>query len=530
MQELLLKTVLVGTSKAGIPPLQPGDDVDQLLSGLSVSDGESQLLLRAGAESVRQLAGVKPQRVKPLSPGPSGHPAEVSPRLAAVVKQAFAVEAKELLQELLTLLQSAARDIPHELLPQFLDVSDLMLRELILPVLGDRGRWLARFRAEWNWVEGSAADLSQDSLDALRRRWLDGSIGERCHVLTRVRVSSPVEARCWLAEEFAKEKPQNRVRLLEPLRTGLAGEDEEFLNVALTDRSEPVRGLAAGLLSLIPGSALAERMRQRAEGMLQFVPSFSEPGLECHPPEKLERDWIADGVPAKAPAGRGQRAYWTEHVLSHVAPSHWCGHFSLTPAQLLLAVKNDVFARSVVEGWTQAVLRFAPLESKSSAWIEDLWAWWRDQYDAVRGDEVAHAANQLAALLALMPPAVAAENLLHTWEMDTAELDPLLMRLLDVLPRPWDEAVGRRYLRRVRQILKTRTDHAAYQWAGTLLLAARRIPPECFAEALLPWECADAKRASFSTATAQREVDRFLELVKARQSLYNELVTLPSLV
>ena len=55
------------------------------------------------------------------------------------------------------------------------------------------------------------------------------------------------------------------------LEADLSAHDQAFLESILNDRSKEVRQRAAMLLARIPGSALAQRMLQRAEQLLQWT-------------------------------------------------------------------------------------------------------------------------------------------------------------------------------------------------------------------------------------------------------------------
>ncbi|MCA9203089.1 MAG: hypothetical protein KDA59_08585, partial [Planctomycetales bacterium] len=65
------------------------------------------------------------------------------------------------------------------------------------------------------------------------------------------------------------------------------------------------------------------------------------------------------------------------------------------------------------------------------------------------------------------------------------------------------------------------SDNRAFQWASSLQTAARCIPPSVIPLALEEWHVADSR--NWHNQAAEREVERFMEALRMRQTFYDEL-------
>jgi hypothetical protein len=282
---------------------------------------------------------------------------------------------------------------------------------LVAGLAGDdreqRGVWLSRQNPDWSYFHTAAADGTTADEPELRRAWDEGTIDERCQVLANLRRLDPLASREWVAQVFAHEKPNHRIKLVVALENGLCDGDEEFLEACLNDRSPAVGQAAARLLCRLPRSALAGRMRGRADATLTIERkglALKKVALVCMPPTEIARDWKRDGIPERAPSAGGQRAFWAETVLAAVPPSHWSDQFGLGPQELIAAVAEDTFAASVLAGWTQAATWFAPSDSASAEWLVPLWEHWALAVRALQGGERVSALDRMRALLPQFPP------------------------------------------------------------------------------------------------------------------------------
>jgi hypothetical protein len=520
--EDLVKIALVGTAKHPQGGCAVSPSADELLAPWQNEPPEGLLLLQAGVEEVIGQAGYEAAALPPpVDPAPPDDAPAGSPRLVGLLQNALASNSNELLKEFSGLLRSSGLLIPPELLPDVLEIQDPSLREAVLPVLGERGRWLSQFHPSWAWATQGAGVLSAADLGALKRPWDEGNIATRSAVLARLRRMDVAEARNWLQAVFKQEKPEHRSRLLEQLEVGLDASDEPLLEESLADRSEGVRRTAADLLARLPTSQFAARMRDRGDAILHGTPAGKgrPPAIACTPPTEIDAAWKRDGVSDQAPAGRGKRAVWVEGVLRAVPPGHWERRFSADPAVLIETVGEDDFAPAVLEGWTQAAVAFAA-EAETAAWLVPLWNYWLPLAAKASGPK-ANAARQHASGLLQAMPGAEAESCLRA-ELAAGDATELLVaELVAILPRPWSPEFTRLYLKHAIGVMERSNDNASYRWICTLSCAARAIPPQCFGEALQLAEqaVAGAKSGHYT----ERELDAFIEIIRLRESFYQEV-------
>ena len=246
--------------------------------------------------------------------------------------------------------------------------------------------------------------------------------------------------------------------------------------------------------------------------------------LKCSPPEKIDRDWERDGIPGKAPSGRGLRAFWAETVLAAVPPSHWNAQFGIAPAELIAAVLDDQFEEAVLLGWTEAAARFAAGDAGSAAWLMPLWEHWAGAAERMKGTGRANALERLKTLLPNLPCDEAERGMLDLLTTAAGSDNVESLDLIMLLPRPWSATFSSEFLALIRRVLAKQSDNAAYQWANSLFTAARAIPAEVFPAAVEGWDVALSQRSSsWHVDAVQREIDKFVETIQTRQSFTEEI-------
>jgi hypothetical protein len=526
--DALAKIALVGTSKyTGTLPASDHPAAG-LFSGLQVDERERSLLLQCGAQAVYSLAGDRGVTgIEPPVPAPSETKKVAPSRLANLIQSAVLSGQTNLVLDYLRQLAARQIVLPFEILPVLLESKDTAVRRSLFPVLGERGVWLARQNPDWFSVASVRGLEAQGAEPGLKKIWEEGTIDDRCEAIASLRRLDPAAARELVAQVFAEEKPNHRVKLVASLECGLGNSDEEFLEACLNDRSAAVGQTAAGLLCLLPESALAARMRARAGAMLAIESkgiSGKTTTLVCTPPQEIARDWERDGIPKRAPAAVGERAFWAETVLAAVTPGHWSSKFGLAPRELIAAIAEDAFATAVLSGWTHATARFAPHDTASAEWLVPLWEYWANAVRSLQGGERATALHRMHALFPRFPANhafAAVESLLESapgWQ------DVEAINFFSALPRPFIARFSGSFLATVRQRLKKGADQAAYRWASALTATACAIPAEAFHLALARWETAGPDDAqSWLAASIGNEISKFVATIEARQRFMKEL-------
>ncbi|MCI0570225.1 MAG: DUF5691 domain-containing protein [Myxococcaceae bacterium] len=523
----LVELALLGTGRGADGDARTGTRVDALVAAATVESAEWRLLLAAGAEAVYRQAGIPPfTSVAPPAPARSETRPACSPRAAAALREVLR-EHRELLPQALERLAQMGQRLAPALLPEVLALKSLELRDALVPVLGERGVWLAEQNSEWAWVLARA----QDDTAERARRWEEGHAAERLAALRREREVSPGRARSWLEGVWKQEKADQRATFLEALEVGLKPTDEPFLEGALDDRSQAVRAAASALLGRLPESRLARRMRERVDALMSFTPPATTDGslwgvvkarlhgespagvLHVEPPASLPREWERDGITARPRQGLGERAHWLVELVARVAPSQFEERFGATPAQLVRAAAASEWSLALALGWSQSVVA-----SPSPGWAEPLWDFWLEAPAALTQVEGAPASFYLHALLAHMPEARAEERALQL--LERAGPRPVsLHAVVKALPGPWSPGTAERYLKALaRRLAGTAAD--AFAWQASLDPAALALPLASIPHALALIEDAEPARLEHGWA---RALHTFESTLRLRQRLHEEI-------
>ncbi len=515
----LASVALAGTARAANTPPAGATALDELFAGLLPRNRERSLLLCAAVEATQQLAGyVAPAGVSLPAPAPPEQLAACSPGVARIVGNMLAGEYRELLPEALRLLSEARLRLPHALLPAALAVR-YSLREAMLPVVGERGRWLGGFNPTWSWVTESSDEGVSPAVEAL---WQTGARWQRLAALRKARAVDPALGRSWIEAVWRQEKAEFRAGMLELVGEALVSDDEPLLERALDDRAQTVTTIAADLLARMPGSALVERMRRRADTLLRYEPPAQPSGLRAtlrsvfggsnargvlhvSLPEALPDDWLRDCIDPFPPAGRGERAWWLAQTLAVVPPVHWSSRWALEPATLLDLAAGSDEGVVVIDAWMRATARHPANEWSTAFWQALL----DRRFDKSIGN-VIYRVERYAELLATLPRhdaeqfvGVFIDRGNSSWEY------------LKALPAPWSDAFGQRWLDAAYTQL---ANPEAKGWDRSLEAAAGALPPACFERAL---ELQTLGEPHISAP----HVKSFLAAIKLRQRLYRELTS-----
>jgi len=528
----LVKTALLGTAKQTADVVDFSCPTDAMLDDLSEVSPEHRVLLAAGLRAVYRQAGRSADRLSDDAiPDPAPLEADrqqCSPKLISMLEEIFQKKDHPLALEVLYQMDAAGLRFPPPLLPLALSQTKAQVRQRMLPILGDRGRWLAQFDPSWSWarhgeVKTVAEKPTEEELSRFRDQWEMGTIGERCDILRRLRTVDPETARDWLTETLPSEKADHRQRLIQPLGERLSIDDEPMLEELLSDRSEKVRRHASRFLASLPDSQLSERMRQRADEILTGEQVDGKLQLTSHPPAELDKEWIRDGIPKKAPRGRGARSYWLEIVVELVPPSYWSTRFKASPDELIEAIVEDDYAITLLTAWTTAAVRFAPSDSASAEWLAPLWNDWCKVCDSRKKGASNEDAERLGGILEAMPADVANRLLLQRIEATYRLDDPTWILLASRLPTPWTAEFSTTYIEIIRKIVSKTKSNYAYQVVDMLHVAAGAIPVDLIEPTLNMWEEMLSTGAMKNDGWLGRQIAAVTATLNMRQLLYKEV-------
>jgi hypothetical protein len=397
----LVTASLIGTERAQVPPVAvPGVPTPADAS----ADPAAILLDRAALLTVARRGGRLPEYAEPLPVAePDADPA-VSLAAGRRLTRLLGGEHIDLLHEWLSAAVIRGLKVPAHLLPSLLDLArrvsatDSDLRRLAALAGGSRARWLAGLNPDWAFVLAH----TRPGDDA----WRLGDAGQRRGYLTALRSRDPDAARELVAASW-DAAGRERVMFLSVLAdesaasAGLSLADEPLLEAALDDRAAEVRSWAAYLLARLPGSALGQRMAERALGCLRLARGISGAHLVASPPAKCDAVMRRDGIAPGPGAGRSQlagQAHLVLEVLARTPLRTWTDEFGRSADQIL-AVPSGGWEPVLFTGWSRAAMA-----QRDQEWMAALINW------AIAGGMPGHpsGAETLGKLVRRVNPALGA--------------------------------------------------------------------------------------------------------------------------
>lgn len=454
----LVNVALLGTARRPVP--EATAEPLRSLAGAGVTHPEpaGRLLDQAALLTIYQRAGRTPiTGVSVPEPAPAETRNRVSNAAARRLDRVL-TERPGLLPEWLTLCAAAGARVPEELLPDLFDraTGNPAVAETLVPVVGERGRWLASHNPRWQQVLDRRGTTT-DYLDS--EMWETGTRADRLAYLTELRQTEPDAARELLAGTWSSEDPADRTEFLAQLDHALSPSDEPFLEQALDDRRKAVRAMAAELLGRLPGSGYRDRMRERLAACVEIVtdsPFRRQPRLVVHAPEEPDATMRRDGIPAtrKAGGGTSQGVRLTE-LVARAPLSWWTETLDRAPHQVV-AVRFDDHGDDVRTGWWQAAL-----QQRDAEWSAALLATWS------QGDPAKPSAH-----LALLPAERRAA--IATDVVTRHRADAAVVRWIAACPGPWDSRFGRAVL----DVIHYRRRRDPFSLTELRRELARRLPAE----------------------------------------------------
>ena len=249
-------------------------------------------------------------------------------------------------------MRATGRRLPDEWLPHLMALARRADDAAAYVELGGtRAAWLARTLPEL------AGDVWWGTGEDWDEAWAATETGAaKAAVVRRIRQSDLPRARAALATWWASIPSVERARVLEAVEVRVEPADEPFLAEALTDRRSDVRTTAAGLLVLLPDSALTRRIEDEARPLL-VTGGLVRKGLKVTLPSPSE-EFANLGFTNRPDAGYGERAWLLRSLLAHVRPERWSEWLRVDPSGLVDQASRSDEARPLLEGWIEASARF----------------------------------------------------------------------------------------------------------------------------------------------------------------------------
>lgn len=507
----LITNALVGTDRQPVRLPPPGAPVTNLLADLDPAAPERTLLGASAVLTLYRRTGRLPA-TNP-APAPEPCPPEAQPVCSLRAGQHLALMLdkghREVLPEWLAAATHAGQRIPTQYLVALLEAGQKQsaLRAALLPVIGQRGRWLAAQNPAWDYANADLAEVHAAVDPAqLRSAWETGKRATRQALLTRLRKQQPAQARDLVAVTWNSEKASDRTAFVTAFATGLSMDDEPFLETALDDRSKEVRRAAADLLSRLPASRFAQRMITRVQPLLTWHPG-DQPHITVTLPGACDPDMVRDGIEPEPPrkSRMGEKAWWLMQMLSAIPLGFWAETWNATPADLLTAASQDQTWRNLFfEGWTSAAQR-----QHDPAWIEAL----------VKARFKNITKSEFQEILPLLSP-----TQLEAFALMALQDHPEALHathpasvLLQASHHTWSADLTRAVLASLRQRTAQKGTSADYAMSALLQEFALRMPPELLNEAATDWPTDTAHWHFWSNG-----IEQMLAVLRFRHDMLKE--------
>jgi Family of unknown function (DUF5691) len=347
----LIGTERTGVPVAGIPGLPAVAD--------ETSDAAAVLLDRAALLTAARRAGRRPDRGEPLPVCEPDPRCPVSPAAADRLARMLGGEYPDLLIEWLRAVTARGLRLPPQFLPVLLDrvrrlgPTDTALARPVAEAGGPRAGWLAGLNPDWEFAAAPTpgALTGEDA-------WRLGDAGQRRGYLASLLARDPDAARDLVRGSWDAAGPAERIMFLSVLADRIGPADEPLLEAALDDRAEDVRGRAAHLLARLPGSALGQRMAERALRCVRMAHDARGTRLVITPPAECDASMRRDGIAPGPAAGRlrlPQRTFLLLEAVTRTPLRAWTSGFGLTAAQVV-ALRSGEWAPVLFTGWSRAAI------------------------------------------------------------------------------------------------------------------------------------------------------------------------------
>ncbi|HSI86610.1 MAG: DUF5691 domain-containing protein [Candidatus Methylacidiphilales bacterium] len=423
----LAAVALVGTQRTPPPVVTTGDPrVDALLAQLDPSKREEYVLQAAAILSLVMKAGQLPESIisKPdafaamaqdaeAAPAAFPKPTEIQALASIVPAPAETLQVcsdaastdflvlvnteKQLVGEWLLALAASGRRLRPEILPEALDwgAAEKSRAELLRPVLGSRGEWLAAANPLWRKLLEPRVETA-----AL---WEKGdNTVQRAKGLRAIREEDPGKARELLEAVWKTEASQDRAEFIEVLGHRLSADDVPFLEAALADKRKEVREHAALLLKRLPDSPFCLRMRERAGALVQWKKGMLYGGsFTFSLPDEPTPEMALDGITVANISGVGKGAQILRQVLVATPLDFWADIMgrkrddASLPGDVIAALDKAAFSSAALGGIAGAAACM-----RNAFWIE---GWLREiakDADLLKFWD----AGELSAAISSLPP------------------------------------------------------------------------------------------------------------------------------
>ncbi len=492
----LATTALLGTERR--PPEWPTLEgpLGDLIAKIPRDETEKALLQTAGVLATCHLAGWQPPMI--TRSFPVAHDDVLKTDSSTVMLQTISGVLSDgpirLQAEAFQKLAVSNCALPHRLLPKALDAGkrSVALRSCLLPVLGNRGTWLATQNEAWAYAVSGGSETLDDDV------WQHGSLDQRKLYLTASRLRDAVKARELIATALTTEGARERTAFIECLASALTLADQDLLEATLSDKSKEARQAAVRLLSSLADSRFMQRMAERLSPCITVEKKLlRDTVITLEPPAAFLNEWKADLIEEAKPKGMamGERAWWLLQMVRSTSLTWWEEKTNLKPVELIEWAKKSDWSDALLQGWAAAQALQQRVE----------WA------EAFLSTQIPHGSSlNVLDLLATLPLALREKHFLRLFTATDVKqpgsMSALLDRFIDSIPFD-SPPLSADTAKTLIQFLKRRVNNgeARYDWQlrATLVELACIIPPVHFDDCASGWDITKDEVQPFAEAVAR---------------------------
>ncbi|HEY1121717.1 MAG TPA: DUF5691 domain-containing protein [Haloferula sp.] len=349
----LLSAALLGTARLTALPAAPDPALEATWQAIDATNAAAAVLQALAVTRAMRRAGVKPLAAPESDEAcPDESRPELSPAAVDAGMRLLKGEYPELLPEWLRLAEQSKLIVPGRVLPELLSAAskDRALRPAALAIAGERGKWIAKRHAEFSWLLEDTA-VPDDA-------WDDGSPAERIAWLRQTRATDPERVATAIVAQWSGEEPAMRENIVRNIAATPQPCDEQWLqDLALKDRRQDTRDLAAAALSQLEGSAFRTRALNRLRGLVKIERRLLKRVITVEPPAAFDPAWAADGLKEKPPQGSGEKAWWLRQAAALVPLADWPELLDCKPDELFLFSIDGDWREPLLLGWIDSARR-----------------------------------------------------------------------------------------------------------------------------------------------------------------------------
>jgi hypothetical protein len=411
---------------------------------------------------------------------------------------------EEILLEWLEVHATLQQRAPEEQLPDLLSFGAMheKTKLAMLPLLGNRGRWLAQFNNRWAFALPEAETLD-DTV------FLQGEFKERLEFIQKLRRTAAEAALELIKKTWQEDDFQTRAEFVKALAIGISAADQAFLEQAWADTRKEVRQEAAALLALLPQTALVKKLEEELLKAVKINKKDQNPEFEVTLPDTLSEELKKCGLREHfKPLPDGVKANWLAQMVSMVSPEFWEAQSGFDAAALLEAAYEDDYKNIWFWGWATAAKRLG-----NYRWLEAMHRFFMNRKQKQRST----LNFSMDFIYQDLPNTLFNSLSLEYLQKDSKALlndnHPAMILLLQEYQK-WDNELAVEVLSRIKAAIAN--DSGVFNWNQKTLLkrASFAVHPSLYAQMELDWPV----ELGYSW---QNEVTNFLGTLRFRKEIFD---------